>query len=37
MFDVAISLMTQLIKLIPGIVAIYIFFDLIGSLFFGKR
>lgn len=37
MFDVAIQFMEQLITLIPGIIAIYLLFDLLGSLLFGKR
>lgn len=37
MFDVAIQFMLQMITLIPGVFAIYIIFDFIGSLLFGKR
>lgn len=36
MFDVACQFFEQLIMLIPGIIGIYILFDLIGSLLFGK-
>ena len=37
MFDVTIQLMLQLVDLIPGIIAIYIIFDFMGSLLFNKR
>lgn len=37
MFDVAIQFMLQMITLIPGVFAIYIIFDFIGSLLFGRR
>lgn len=37
MFEIALTLLTQLILLIPAILAIYILFDLIGSLFFGGK
>ena len=37
MFDVATTFLSQLISLIPSIIGIYILFDLIGSLLFGKR
>lgn len=37
MFDVAIQFMQQMIKLIPGVFGLYIMFDFIGSLLFGKR
>lgn len=36
MFDCALTFLTQLVSLIPGVIAIYILFDLIGSLLFGK-
>ncbi len=36
MFEIAIQFMTQLIGLMPAIFGIYILFDLIGSLLFGK-
>lgn len=37
MFDIAIQFMVQLVDLIPGVIGIYLIFDLIGSLLFGKR
>lgn len=37
MFDVATTFMTQLIDLIPGLIGIYILFDFIGTLLFGRR
>lgn len=36
MFDVSVQFMIQLISLMPGVFAIYILFDFIGSLLFGK-
>ncbi len=37
MFDVSLALLNQLITLIPGLMALYILFDLIGTLLFSKR
>lgn len=37
MFEIASQLLTQLIDLIPGLFAIYVVFDLLGSLIFSKR
>ena len=37
MFDTAIQFMVQLVELIPGVIGIYLIFDLMGSLLFGKR
>lgn len=37
MFEIAIQFMVQLVGLIVPVFAIYILFDLIGSLLFGKR
>ena len=37
MFEIAIQLMLQLVDLLPGVIVIYILFDLTGSLLFGKR
>lgn len=37
MFDVSIQFMVQLVGLLPAVFAIYILFDLLGSLLFGKR
>lgn len=37
MFDIATNFMVQLVYLMPGVFGIYILFDFIGSLLFGKR
>lgn len=37
MFDIATEFMVQLVNLIPGVIGIYLIFDLMGSLLFGKR
>lgn len=37
MFDIALTFMSQLIDLIIPMIAIYILFDLTGSLLFGKK
>lgn len=37
MFEVATQLMIQLVDLLPGIIVIYILFDLLGNLVFGRR
>lgn len=37
MFEIAETMMLQLVDLIVPVFAIYILFDLIGSLLFGKR
>lgn len=37
MFDVATTLLSQLITLLPGLIGLYIIFDLTGALLFGKR
>ena len=37
MFDVALQFLEQLITLMPGLIALYILFDFMGSLLFGKR
>lgn len=37
MFEVATQFMSQLISLIPLGIGIYLIFDLLGSLLFGKR
>lgn len=36
MIDIALQFMVQLVALIPAVIGIYILFDLIGSLLFGK-
>lgn len=37
MFDIAMTFLNQLVQLIPGLIALYILFDLIGALLFEKR
>lgn len=37
MFDIATQFMIQLVDLIPGVMGIYLIFDFMGSLLFGKR
>lgn len=37
MFDVALQFLEQLIEFMPGLIALYILFDFMGSLLFGKR
>ena len=37
MFDIAIQFMIQLVDLIPGVIGLYLIFDFMGSLLFGKR
>lgn len=37
MFDIAIEFMNKLIDLMPGIFGLYVLFDLMGTLLFGKR
>lgn len=37
MFDVAIQLMVQLVQLLPAFIGVYMIFDLLGSLIFGKN
>lgn len=37
MFDVSVVFMTQLIDLIIPMIGIYVVFDFIGTLLFGKR
>lgn len=37
MFDVAVDFMVQMVELIPVVFAVYIIFDFVGSLLFGKR
>lgn len=37
MFDIALTFMSQLIDLMPGMIGIYILFDFIGTLLFGRR
>ena len=37
MFEVSMIMLTQLIDLIPAVIGIYILFDLMGSLLFGRE
>ncbi len=37
MFDIAISFMKQLVDLIIPLISLYVLFDFMGSLLFGKR
>lgn len=37
MFDIAIQFMLQLVDIMMPCIAIYILFDFMGSLLFGKR
>lgn len=37
MFDVTLTFMSQLIELIVPMISIYILFDFIGTLLFGRR
>lgn len=37
MFECAEQMLVQLIQLMPSILGVYILFDLIGGLIFGKR
>lgn len=36
MFDIALTLLSQLISLLPGLIALYLIFDFIRSLLFGN-
>lgn len=36
MFDIALTFMEQLVDLIVPVIAIYVLFDFIGSLLFGR-
>lgn len=37
MFEIVGEFMVQLVGLMPAVFGIYVLFDLIGSLLFGKR
>ncbi len=37
MFEIIETLMIQLINFIPGLIALYIIFDLVGALLFERR
>lgn len=36
MFNVALTFISQLIDLLPGLIGLYILFDFIGMLLFGR-
>lgn len=36
MFEASMQFMVQLVDLIPGVIGVYVLFDLLGSLLFGK-
>lgn len=37
MFDVSLTLISQLIDIIPMLIALWLIFDFVGAFFFGKR
>lgn len=37
MFDISIQLMVQLVGLLPAFIGVYMIFDFLGSLLFGKN
>lgn len=37
MFECAEQMLIQLIGIMPQVIGVYLLFDLIGGLFFGKR
>lgn len=37
MFDISLTLLNQLIELLPLFIALFILFDFVGSILFGKR
>lgn len=37
MFDVAVDFIVQMVQLIPVVFAMYIIFDFMGSLLFGRK
>lgn len=37
MFDVTLSFISRLIDLLPGLIGLYILFDFVGGLLFGRR
>ncbi len=37
MFEIVLTLLQQLVSLLPGLIALYILFDLIGALLFERR
>lgn len=37
MFDVVITLLSNFVDMLPYLIGLYLIFDFIGSLLFGKR
>lgn len=37
MFEVTLTFISQLIELLPGLIGLYILFDFIGTILFGRR
>lgn len=37
MFEFSLTFISQLIELIPGLIGLYILFDFIGTILFGRR
>lgn len=37
MFDVALTFLSQLVDMIPALIGLYILFDFVGVLLFGRR
>lgn len=37
MFDIAMKMLEQLVGFIPGVFALYLVFDCLGSLLFSRR
>lgn len=37
MFEVTLTFFSQLIELLPGLIGLYILFDFIGTILFGRR
>ena len=37
MFEIALTVLEQLITLIPSLIGLYILFDFVGMLLFGRR
>ena len=37
MFDITLTLMSQLVDLLPGIIGLWVIFDFTGALLFGNK
>lgn len=37
MFDITLTLMSQLVDLLPGIIGLWVVFDFTGALLFGNK